>query len=893
MMSERTFRASLCACLLLGLASGAFAQSITNAGKDFIIGFLPNYGSSPTIELHLTAAENTQVTVNYPVNSPTFETTVDVTAGDITIVSVPSAAAAGWTQNAVTNNAVRVFSPTEDNFVCYMINLVTATSDAGLALPLNALNTEYIVTTYSTSDAEFVVVAAYDDTDVTFTAPGGAETTFSLNRGEGYLRRPGTDATGTIVSASRPVSVSNGNECAGFGDGACDHVFEVAVPVAAWGDSIPVANIPENSGGTRYKIITSTDNTAVTKDGEALGTINRGEFIYTDKFTGNHIIAGNNPIFVTQFMDNRGEFGGDPTGDPAIGNMVPGAQFMNSYTFSTVGGGQFTEHYVTIIAATEDVGTLTLDDVAVDSGEFSAITGSDFSVASIVITDGVHQTASPNGHGITVMGFNSNDSYLFTGGASFAFINPTGDPWAPDCDCSLQTGPPKVFNCTATETHPDEGDDSETGVFSVELLDGSDNIELTVDSFTPGDSEVTYSIQRTDEETNGTGTVRVTDGAGNNCDYEITFESAPNTAPVADAGGPYIVECAGDSVTVTLDGTGSSDADEGDSIAAYAWTCDADAVSFDHADIAEPTATVTGGTGAYTVQLTVTDTNDATNQITSVVSVIDTTAPTITTQPEDLDLDCSADDATEELTAWLMSAGGAEATDVCDGDLTWTYDWEYDDQDTLDCDDVGETTVTFIATDIEGNEATATATLTVENLSPDEGEVDLEISVERVVEEGHEEDEILVSQTIEYEVTVRNVGTAGASQVTVSVPLPEGTELVSASLVPQSGRTTTETLTFDIGDLAAGATYVIQLVLRVLTEGDFSIEATADSAESDKVSANNTSQATDTVETAEDIIVTTVLHQYGLCGAIGFAPLGLMLVSLAALRKPWRDRRLL
>ena len=529
-MMPRALRLVSSTGLFVGLASSALGQSITNAGKEFIVGFLPNYGGADAVQLHLTAAESTQVTVNYPVNSPTFETTVDVTAGDVTIVNLPVEAASAWTANAVANNAVLAFSPNEDQFVCYMINIQTATSDAGLALPLAALNCEYILTTHAAADAEYVVVAVYDDTDVVISPPEGSDIEVTLNRGQGYMGAPGSDATGTIISASRPVSVTNGNKCANFGDGACDHVFEVAVPVAAWGTSIPVANIPENSGGTRYKIVASADDTAVTRDGTPVGTIGRGEFIYTDKYAGDHIIAADNAIFVTQFMDNRGSFGGDPTGDPAIGNMVPGPQYMTSYTFSTVGGGQFSEHYLTVIAANDDVGSLTLDDVAVDSGDFSAIAGTDFSVARIVITDDVHSTASDNGHGIMVMGFNECDSYLYVGGAMFQFINPGTDPWDPACDCDLQLGPPKVFACTATDNHPDEGDDADTGIFFVALLDGATNIALEVDDFTPGDGEVTYRVQRTDEQADGSGTVRVTDGAGNTCDYEISFAVAANTA---------------------------------------------------------------------------------------------------------------------------------------------------------------------------------------------------------------------------------------------------------------------------------------------------------------------------------------------------------------------------
>ena len=163
------------------------------------------------------------------------------------------------------------------------------------------------------------------------------------------------------------------------------------------------------------------------------------------------------------------------------------------------------------------------------------------------------------------------------------------------------------------------------------------------------------------------------------------------------------------------------------------------------------------------MQLTVTDTNDATHDATATVTVADTTGPTITTSASGLQIACDNENAAALLTAWLTDFGGASAIDDCGGEITWTHDGDNID---VDCADAGTFTVTFTATDSEGNESTTTASFTLQA----QGEVDLEITIERKVNQNQPQAGIVVSQTIEYEITVRNIGTADATGVTVSVP---------------------------------------------------------------------------------------------------------------------------
>ena len=545
--------------LLPFLGSSLAMASLDNKGTEFIMSFIPNFDNTAILELHLTSEVATDVTVEYPVNSPTFTTTVGVTPGNVTIVSLPSSTD-DFTNDSVSNNAVHAFSDNE--FVCYMINRRTASSDAALALPVDTMNTEFIVVDYNPTfgnGAEFAVVAGYDNTTVTITPAtnivghaAGVSFTKSLNRGEVYFAASATNnstntLTGSIITADRPVGLTNGDACVNIPTNitACDHIFEVGQPTQTWGSKVLVANLPNRPSGSIYRIVASQDGTNVTQDGASIGTINRGAYIETSVIAGNHIFEGDKPIFVAQFMTGQ-SYSGATLGDPAIGNMIPSDQYLSNYTFSTVGGAQFAQNYVTIIAEDADVtnGTILLDGAAVAG--FSPIGTSGFQAAVASLTSGVHTTSSNGVHGITVEGYNSFDSYIYPGGALFEFINPVGDANPPICETHLVAGDPPSAAGTATDNRPSEDTnnngvldtgedlnnngqiDKDTGIFFVELKAGSVNLSLNVDPFVPGDGVVGFSVKLTDPNQSGNGIVVVTDGAGNTCEssVELTVETA-------------------------------------------------------------------------------------------------------------------------------------------------------------------------------------------------------------------------------------------------------------------------------------------------------------------------------------------------------------------------------
>ena len=419
-------------------------QTVDLVGNDFIIGMLPNFGTTNTVELHLTSDVSTTVQVDYPIINPTFSTSVSIDPGEITIIEVPNSSSGGWNPGTVENNAIRASS--DQDFVMYAVNRQPFTSDAAVNLPVSVLGTEYIVTTYystavSSDRGLFSVVATSDNTEVTITPSNnlvggfaaGDPFTITLNSGEGFLGSSTTfgtsgDLTGTLISSSQPVSVTNGNRCTNVpaSSSFCDHIFQVAHPAPTWANGTVAAPLPNRTEGSIYRVVARNDNTTVSRNGSVVATLNRGEFHETPIVDGAQIFTANSQIFASQFMTGSSRPGTGGIGDPAMGSLIPTEQYLSAYTFSTVGGEQFAQHWLNIIAHNDDIanGTVLLDGEVIEFEDFTPISGTDYSYAQNELSEGTHSTVSgSNPHGIYVIGYNNDDSYIYPGGAGISVIN--------------------------------------------------------------------------------------------------------------------------------------------------------------------------------------------------------------------------------------------------------------------------------------------------------------------------------------------------------------------------------------------------------------------------------------------------------------------------------------
>jgi hypothetical protein len=127
-----------------------------------------------------------------------------------------------------------------------------------------------------------------------------------------------------------------------------------------------------------------------------------------------------------------------------------------------------------------------------------------------------------------------------------------------------------------------------------------------------------------------------------------------------------------------------------------------------------------GETGEVTVTWVLTDACGLTDSTTATFKIIDTIAPAITEEAEDLTVECNGTGNIAQLDAWLASHGGAMAVDYGEdastGDTCGNVTWSHGDATLSDeCGATGSTDVWFYATDDCGNVDSTMATFTIED----------------------------------------------------------------------------------------------------------------------------------------------------------------------------------
>jgi len=192
----------------------------------------------------------------------------------------------------------------------------------------------------------------------------------------------------------------------------------------------------------------------------------------------------------------------------------------------------------------------------------------------------------------------------------------------------------------------------------------------------------------------------------------VTLDYVPriNTAPHAVAGPDQTLECTGSLEAIAhLDGSASSDPDS------MTGTND-DIVSFDWTETGTPLTTgewasVPLHLGTHDVTLTVSDRAGATGTDDTVITVLDTTPPTITC-PASVTVECRGINSAD------VALPPATGTDFCYGSATVTNDRSPAGADASGTYPLGATVITFTATDGSGNSATCRSTVTVVDTTP-------------------------------------------------------------------------------------------------------------------------------------------------------------------------------
>ncbi|MBK7986030.1 MAG: T9SS type A sorting domain-containing protein [Ignavibacteria bacterium] len=295
--------------------------------------------------------------------------------------------------------------------VVYGISRFQYTSDGFLAIPVSGLGQDYVIASwpqYTAAGSSFElpalsnIVAAFDDTEVTFTMGGtsGSKTTGGLRSGQTKKWMlnagdvicianddDGQDIAGSRVVASKPVGVISGNQCANIPEGVpwCDFTAEMELPTTTWGKEYHVPALIDRLNNPIIRIFAHPDykNVKIYRDGKEWLVLPNNSRIENQAFAVRRLqdgppkstlITADAPIYVMLYNPGQGD--DNVASDPFQCVISPVEQYQKEIIFSTPNakGGTlpFTVNYLNIVYALNEKDSIPqdLEFAVVNNGKF-------------------------------------------------------------------------------------------------------------------------------------------------------------------------------------------------------------------------------------------------------------------------------------------------------------------------------------------------------------------------------------------------------------------------------------------------------------------------------------------------------------------------------------------
>lgn len=472
-----------------------------NLGTEFWLTFPTNLGDGAgfagpkNLYLHITSPHNTSGTVSIP--GLGFNQPFTVQANQTTTVHIPTEADPKGANGIINNLGIHVVSNQE--IAVYGLNQILQTTDAFTGIPLDILDTEYIVLGWrNTVDAYYArtqvnFVATENNTTVKITPaastlgrPAGQPFSVTLNAGQSYqLQAQGIplDLSGTILSSNEPIAVFGGHSCANIPTNVplCDYVVEQIPPTSTWGTNFFTVPLATRLIGDTVRVLASQDATSVSVNGTVERILSKGE-VYETLLSKASRITTNRPVLVAQYANGQGF--DNTNADPFMMLIPPSEQFLPSYTVSTP-ANNFSANFMNVVIPTAAVGSLKMNGTTIAPNLFTPIPNTNHSAAQLSVPVGSHTFSSDVPFGIYSYGFNVFDSYGYPGGMALAeianakslFLTPTKNEsllgaehtvtaWATDQNGSRLTGVRIDFEVAGTHSKLGYAFTDETGTAS-------------------------------------------------------------------------------------------------------------------------------------------------------------------------------------------------------------------------------------------------------------------------------------------------------------------------------------------------------------------------------------------------------------------------------------------
>jgi len=538
----------------------------SSVGRDFWFSFPANW-DEPTaaqyyIRLYITSAVATQVRVWA---GTTLRQTITTHPYDMVTVDLSPTEAQIFTRgdiDPVPNDQIykkkAIHVEADDAIVVYGINRTSYTSDGMLLIPTNGLGREYIVASYAAVigvtqelPSQFMITAPYNNTEVTVKQPmrspnhpEGSTVSFTLDSGDVYSAMSigyNGDMSGAEISASKPVAVTAGQNCAYIPNQlefcCCDHLEEQMLPVSSWGTVYHGVSFATRKNGDIWRIYASQPDTKIKLNGLPYATLSgvggqRGDGWIEYRAMGRELNewTADKPIYVAQY--NASQYYDNVVSDPFYLVMTPLEQYRTALVFSTP-SNDFPRNFINLVADSTgyaDIeiapgGTNNWQPLSSYPGTGTAsvfptqIGGRTYLGVTIDIQPGVYQMRGTQPFAGYLYGFSDYDSYGYPLSVALADIeipDTSGMTLEKDQDC--------FGGVTVTATDP--GDEAMRSNLSTIDMDpkASYNYALDVERFEAGATRtLDYTMHVLDKNKPARAIVYLSDGAGNMTVDTVTY----------------------------------------------------------------------------------------------------------------------------------------------------------------------------------------------------------------------------------------------------------------------------------------------------------------------------------------------------------------------------------
>ncbi len=455
-------------------------------GTDFVVAFNDNSGGGREAGNYLFLASSVDQVARVAMPSQAIDELVRVPMNGLAeVVLLPETRID--VKGVIDDRVIQITAPFE---ICvYGLNVNVVSTDAFVALPIDVLGTEYVMSGFGgrplgTDGPQMTVVAIEDGTEVTIQPstrfdhyvrlPDGSQVvpdvsspvTIRLNAYEAmHFGTSGANPTGTRFMATAPVAFFGGNECGYIpttGYVACDHQVEQFAPVSTWDTHFLAAPFATRESGYFLSIVAAQPGTEIVVNGALVATIGPGESHVIDVDDEDPTleyaeIQTSGPAQVMQFaksLTTDNVPGGNA--DPFMLTVVPSSQWNSDYYVRTIPNyelpatfkqpavsRQFT-NYLNIIARNTEVGGIRLDGEPVPTA-FVAIGSSGYSAAQVQVASGEHRISHilpTTPIGVSAYGWGNTESYGYPGDMRMVPLadgcepssGPNGDGLDGDCD---------------------------------------------------------------------------------------------------------------------------------------------------------------------------------------------------------------------------------------------------------------------------------------------------------------------------------------------------------------------------------------------------------------------------------------------------------------------------